>query len=258
MVFEGKSRRYNVTVPKYKSLHKKDGAFDEVFVIKSLAKEISEARYKNGKGDKVSKLFKKPGTGKTIIEQITDKKVLDEYVNQLEEQIKTHPYILKNLIESGKIKSDTKKLPRKLLEEMVVSNALNKYSAQKSLVADHAERKDAIDYVKRSAMAIARRRPIFDELEVIVTPDIYYNPNAEPGLQYINEPKKGYSIVDDSQSWILPEDKKLADENAGLGNEYGSVLKTVYSGKDTRSQSLDSGDLYLKHNTVVLSDAIVE
>ena len=258
MVFEGKSRRYNVTVPKYKSLHKKDGAFDEVFVIKSLAKEISEARYKNGKGNKVSKLFKKPGSGKTIIEQITDKKVLDEYVNQLEEQIKTHPYILKNLIESGKIKSDTKKLPRKLLEEMVVSNALNKYSAQKSLVADHAERKDAIDYVKRSAMAIARRRPIFDELEVIVTPDIYYNPNAEPGLQYINEPKEGYSIVDDSQSWILPEDKKLADENAGLGNEYGSVLKTVYSGKDTRSQSLDSGDLYLKHNTVVISDAIVE
>jgi len=259
MVFEGKSRRYNVTVPKFKFTE------DESTFIEKLASEISEATYSDGK-TKVSQLFRKPtGTG-SLIDRITNKKVLNQMVEDLKNELKANPYIIQNLISNGVLGPNATTIPTSLLKEMIVNNALNKFSAQKTLVAEHSQREDSTDYVKRSAMAIARRRPIFDELEVIITPDLYYNPNAEIGLQYLTKDeikdlpnKDDYKIVDDSQSWILPEDKRLADENAGTGNEYGSVLKTVYSGRDGRENGLDGvGDLYLKHNTIVLSDAIVE
>ena len=116
-------------------------------------------------------------------------------------------------------------------------------------------------------MAIARRRPVFENIEYFITPDLYYNRNAEPGLEYLtsedlesimtDEEKSEYKLVDDAASLMLPEDARLLQRNAGLGNEYGSVYKTVHSGRDTRINGIDDGDLYLKHNTVVLSDKYV-
>ena len=264
MVFSEKSRRYNVTVPKYKDLRTAGKSIESKFVI-DLAQEIEGARY--SEGNKVSNLFKL-SDGNTVLEKIINKEELAKQVKFLENYIKDNPYIITNLIQNGVIKSTDGKVPKPLLEDLVVSTALNKYSAQKTLVAKHSDRKSSVDYTKRSAMAIARRRPVFEHIEYIITPDLYYNPNAKDGLEYLTDEdldsgdftaaeKAEYKLVDDAQSLMLPEDARLLNKNAGLGNEYGSVYKTVHSGRDTRVDGIDAGDTYLKHNTVVLSDKYI-
>ena len=57
----------------------------------------------------------------------------------------------------------------------------------------------------------------------------------------MTEEKSEYK-VDDAASLMLPEDARLLQRNAGLGNEYGSVYKTVHSGRDTRINGIDDGD----------------
>ena len=258
MVFSEKSRRYNVTVPKYDFNNTEDINF-----IQNLAKKISKAKYSDG--DKVSNLFEISSTG-NIKQRITNKAELAKQVKFLKDFINDNPYVKKNLLEQGLLKTENDSLSKAQLEEIVITTALNKYSAQKAFVAEHKNRKDAVDYTKRSAMAIARRRPVFENIEYFITPDLYYNRNAEPGLEYLtsedlesmtDEEKSEYKKVDDAASLMLPEDARLLQRNAGLGNEYGSVYKTVHSGRDTRINGIDDGDLYLKHNTVVLSDKYV-
>ena len=267
MVFAEKSRRYNVTSPKYKDLKTVGGSKESDFVEK-LAETISKARYssteKNPQGKKVSNLFE-ISTGEKVKDRIINKNELKKQVKFVKDTLENNSFITEKLEQNL-----DKKITNEVIEDFIITTALNKFSAQETLVAEHKDRKDSIDYTKRSTMAIARRRPVFENLEVIVTPDIYYNPNAEEGLRYITEDdlnklkkekediSKGYKIVDDSQSLMLPEDMRLLNQNVGVGTDYGSVFKTVYSGRDTRVDGVESGDLYLKHNTVIASDKYVQ
>lgn len=247
-----KSRRYSVTSPKI-DINTDSKALNE------LARRAADATY--GDGSRVTSLFIK-GDDKPSLKSRVDSVELDRQVTFVLNAINSNPRIKKSL---GDI-SDAD------IENFVVSNALNRFSNQEILVSAHIDRKNVVDYNKRQAMAIARRRQLFDAVEVVILPRMYQSSNLERDNWLISEDelhalaekegvsvdelKKEFKDADDAASYMTELSERVMHERAGIAANLGKsrTYKTVYSGRGGKAE----GDLYLKHNTSLVSADRIE
>ena len=115
---------------------------------------------------------------------------------------------------------------KKAVEDYMISYVANRFMAQQLFVHDHTQSDNEVDYIKRTAGAIASHT-VFDR-NVMIEPVIIKDYYSDKEFNIFTEEKEGTFAENDAMGYILPEQAKAITSKYGDTQKVGSVFKFVY------------------------------
>ena len=123
---------------------------------------------------------------------------------------------------------DIKNPNKELIENYLTSYIANRFMAQQFFVGDHSQADNEVDYMKRSAGAVAGHI-VYDRnimVEPVIIKDYYKDDNSSK--IYPEEVEKS-SIENDAMGYILPNQSDAIRTKYGSTQKVGNVFKFVYN-----------------------------